>query len=53
MEYFIPKIKKGLESKTKIITRRGFILTVAKIGFFGVLASRLAYLQLFTIGFLK
>ena len=47
MEYFIPKIKKGLESKTKIITRRGFILTVAKIGFFGVLASRLAYLQLF------
>ena len=47
MEYFQPKIKKGVESKSKTISRRGFVLTVAKLGFFGILASRLAYLQLF------
>ena len=47
MEYFKPKIKKGIESKSKTITRRGFVLSVAKIGFFGVVVSRLAYLQLF------
>ena len=47
MEYFSPKIKKGIESKSKIVSRRGFVLSIAKIGFFGVLASRLAYLQLF------
>ena len=47
MEYFQPKIKKGVESKSKTISRRGFVLSVAKIGFFGILVSRLAYLQLF------
>ena len=47
MEYFRPKIKKGIESKPKTISRRGFVLTVAKIGFFGILSSRLAYLQIF------
>ncbi|MBL61052.1 MAG: penicillin-binding protein 2 [Candidatus Pelagibacter sp.] len=47
MEYFSPKIKKGIESKTKTISRRGFVLSVAKFAFFGVILSRLAYLQLF------
>ena len=47
MEYFSPKIKKGLESKSKTISRRGFVLGVAKVAFFGIIISRLAYLQLF------
>ena len=47
MEYFSPKVKKGLESKTKTISRRGFVLTLAKFSFFGILASRLLYLQIF------
>ena len=47
MEYFIPKIKKGIESKSKTISRRGFVLTIAKMGFFGILSARLAYLQLY------
>jgi len=47
MEYFRLKIKKGIESKSKTISRRGFVLTIAKIGFFGILSSRLAYLQIF------
>ena len=47
MEYFSPKIKKGIESKSKTISRRGFVLAVAKVAFFGIITSRLAYLQLF------
>jgi penicillin-binding protein 2 len=47
MEYFSPKVKKGIESKSKIISRRGFVLGVAKVAFFGIITSRLAYLQLF------
>ena len=47
MEYFSPKVKKGIESKSKTISRRGFVLALAKIGFFGIITSRLAYLQLF------
>ncbi|MEK9680966.1 MAG: penicillin-binding protein 2 [Pelagibacteraceae bacterium] len=47
MEYFSPKIKKGIESKSKTISRRGFVLSVAKFSFFGLIISRLAYLQIF------
>ena len=47
MEYFSPKVKKGIESKTKTISRRGFVLGLAKVAFFGIITSRLAYLQLF------
>jgi len=47
MEYFSPKVKKGIESKSKTISRRGFVLALAKIGFFSIITSRLAYLQLF------
>ena len=47
MEYFSPKVKKGIESKSKIISRRGFVLGLAKVAFFGIITSRLAYLQLF------
>ena len=47
MEYFSPKVKKGIESKSKTISRRGFVLGLAKVAFFGILTSRLAYLQLF------
>ncbi|EMH80464.1 peptidoglycan glycosyltransferase [alpha proteobacterium HIMB114] len=47
MEYFSPKVKKGIESKSKTISRRGFVLGLAKVAFFGVITSRLAYLQLF------
>lgn len=47
MEYFSPKVKKGIESKSKTISRRGFVLGLAKVTFFGIITSRLAYLQLF------
>ena len=47
MEYFSPKVKKGIESKSKTISRRGFVLGLAKVAFFGIITSRLAYLQLF------
>ena len=47
MEYFSPKVRKGIESKSKTISRRGFVLSIAKFSFFGVIFSRLAYLQLF------
>ena len=47
MEYFSPRVKKGIESKSKTISRRGFILGLAKVAFFGIITSRLAYLQLF------
>ena len=47
MEYFSPKVKKGIESKSKTISRRGFVLAAAKVAFFGIITSRLAYLQLF------
>ena len=47
MEYFSPKVKKGIESKTKTISRRGFVLSLAKFSFFGILILRLGYLQLF------
>ena len=47
MEYFSPQIKKGIESKSKTISRRGFVLSVAKFSFFGLIISRLAYLQIF------
>ena len=47
MEYFSPKVKKGIESKSKTISRRGFVLAAAKVVFFGIITSRLAYLQLF------
>jgi penicillin-binding protein 2 len=47
MEYFSPKVKKGIESKSKTISRRGFVLGIAKVAFFGIITSRLAYLQLF------
>ena len=47
MEYFSPKVKKGIESKSKTISRRGFVLAVTKVAFFGIITSRLAYLQLF------
>ena len=47
MEYFNPKVKKGIESKSKTISRRGFVLGIAKVAFFGIITSRLAYLQLF------
>ena len=47
MEYFSPRVKKGVESKSKTISRRGFVLAVAKVAFFGIITSRLAYLQLF------
>lgn len=47
MEYFSPKVKKGIESKSKTISRRGFFLGLAKVAFFGIITSRLAYLQLF------
>ncbi len=47
MEYFSPKIKKGIESKSKIISRRGFMLSLGKLAFFTVIASRLAYLQIY------
>ena len=42
MEYFSPKIRKGIESKSKTISRRGFILSIAKFSFFGIIFSRLA-----------
>ena len=47
MEYFSPQVKKGIESKSKTISRRGFVLGLAKVAFFGIITSRLAYLQLF------
>jgi penicillin-binding protein 2 len=47
MEYFSPKVKKGIESKSKTISRRGFVLGLAKVAFLGIITSRLAYLQLF------
>ena len=47
MEYFSPKVRKGIESKSKTISRRGFVLSIAKVSFFGVIFSRLVYLQLF------
>ena len=47
MEYFSPKVRKGIESKSKTISRRGFVLSIAKAGFFGIILSRLVYLQLF------
>ena len=47
MEYFKPRAKKGIESKSKVISKRAFILNIGKIGFFGLLISRLTYLQLF------
>ena len=47
MEYFSPKVRKGIESKSKTISRRGFVLSIAKVSFFGIIFSRLAYLQLF------
>ena len=47
MEYFSPTVKKGIESKSKTISRRGFVLGLAKVAFFGIITSRLAYLQLF------
>jgi penicillin-binding protein 2 len=47
MEYFKPKAKKGIESKGKVISKRAFILNIGKFSFFGLLISRLTYLQLF------
>ena len=47
MEYFSPKVRKGIESKSKTISRRGFVLSIAKVSFFGIIFSRLVYLQLF------
>ena len=47
MEYFKPRAKKGIESKSKVISKRAFILNIGKIGFFGLLISRLTYLQIF------
>ena len=47
MEYFKPKAKKGIESKGKAISKRAFILNIGKFSFFGLLISRLTYLQLF------
>ncbi len=47
MEYFTPKSQRGLESKKQTISRRAFVLSVAKYGFFGLLISRLTYLQIF------
>ena len=45
MEYFSPKVRKGIESKSKTITRRAFFLSSIKLGFFGIIFSRLFYLQ--------
>ena len=45
MEYFSPKGRKGIESKSKTITRRAFFLSLIKSGFFGIIFSRLFYLQ--------
>ena len=39
MEYFSPKVKKGIESKSKTISRRGFVLSIAKVSFFGIIFS--------------
>ena len=47
MEYFSPKVKRGIESKSKTISRRGFVLSLAKFTFFGIVTARLAYLQIF------
>ena len=47
MEYFSPKVKRGIESKSKTISRRGFVLSLAKLTFFGIVTARLAYLQIF------
>ena len=47
MEYFSPKVRKGIESKSKTISRSGFVLSIAKVSFFGIIFSRLVYLQLF------
>ena len=33
MEYFSPKVRKGIESKSKTISRRGFVLSIAKVSF--------------------
>ena len=41
------KAKKGIESKGKAISKRAFILNIGKFSFFGLLISRLTYLQLF------
>ena len=43
MEYFSPKVRKGIESKSKTISRRGFVLSIAKVSFFGIIFSRLVY----------
>jgi len=45
MEYFTPSPKKGSESKSKLISRRAFVLTSFKFIFLATIISRLFYLQ--------
>ena len=45
MKYFTPSPKKGSESKSKLISRRAFVLTSFKFVFLATIISRLFYMQ--------
>ena len=46
MEYFNPTPKKGSQSKSKVISRRAFILTSFKLAFLATVLGRLFYMQI-------